>query len=55
MSNLTEASRLFRGSGRKILDPCKAVLEQGKQEISNILMEMGGVEERACTLLKDIE
>lgn len=51
----TEASKLFRPSGRKIMDLFKSALKQDKHEISSILRERADIEERACKMLKDME
>ena len=50
-----EASELFRRSGERIKVLCQAALRQNKQKISNILIEIAEIEERAYRLLKDVE
>ena len=52
VSNWTEASTLFRRSGEKIMKLCQAALKQDKQEISNNLLEIAEIEERAYRLLE---
>lgn len=54
VSNWTEASKLFRQSGKEIMRLCEAALRQDKQRISVALVEIAGIEERAYTLLKDV-
>jgi len=53
--NWTEASKLFRRSGRKIMDLSKSALKQDNQEISSTLREVADIEERARKMLKDME
>ncbi len=53
VSNWIEASRLFSRSGKKIMKLCKAALEQDKQEVSDILIEVADIEEQAYIMLKD--
>lgn len=52
VNSWTEASTLFRKSGEKIMKLCQAALKQDKQEISNSLLEIAEVEERAYRLLE---
>jgi len=52
VNNWTEASTLFRRSGNKIIQLCRAALKQDKQEISDILIEIADVEEQAYIILK---
>jgi len=51
----TEASTLFRQSGKEIMKLCKAALELDRQEISNSLTEIADIEERAYRLLTDLK
>ena len=55
VSNWTEASKLFRRSGKKIMRLCEAALKQDKQEVSAILIEVANIEERAYKMLEDVE
>jgi len=55
VSNWTEASILFRQSGKKIMKLCEAVLKQDKQEVSDILVEIADVEEQAYRMLKNVK
>jgi hypothetical protein len=50
----TEASKLFRRSGEEIIELCKAALKQDKHTISNMLMEIADIEERAYGLIRDL-
>jgi len=52
-SNWTEASTLFSRSGTVIMDLCKAALNHEKQQASDFLLEIAGIEEQAYRLLKD--
>lgn len=54
VSSWTEASILFRRSGKKIMQLCKAALKQDKQEVSDILMEIADIEEQAYRMLEDL-
>ena len=49
LTNWTEASTLFRRSGTVIMELCKAALNQEKQQASDFLLEIAGIEEQACT------
>jgi hypothetical protein len=53
ISNWTEASTLFRQSGREIMELCKAALKQDRQKASSVLMRISEIEEQAYRLLKD--
>ena len=55
VSNWTEASVLFRLSGQKIMRLCEAALKQDKQGVSDILIEIANIEERAYGMIKDVE
>jgi len=55
VSNWTEASILFRQSGKKIMKLCEAALKQDKQEVSDILVEIADVEEQAYRMLKNVK
>ncbi len=55
VSNWTEASILFRQSGKKIMQLCRATLRQDKQKISDFLMEIADIEEQAYIMLKGFE
>jgi len=55
VSNWSEASTLFRESGRKIMQLCEAALKQDRQKISDILLEIADVEEEAYIMLKSFE
>ena len=55
VSNWTEASTLFRKSGKEIMKLCKAALEQDKKEIANVLTEIADIEERAYGLLMSVK
>ncbi len=52
--NWTKASTLFRQSGNKIIQLCRAAMKQDRQGISSILMEIADVEEQAYRILKDL-
>jgi hypothetical protein len=52
--NWTEASTLFRQSGKKIMKLCEAALKQHKQEVADILTEIADIEERAYEMLKNV-
>lgn len=54
VNNWVEASKLFRDSGKEIIEVSKAALRQDKQTVSKILMEVAAIEERAYVLLKDV-
>jgi hypothetical protein len=51
----TEASTLFRNSGKKIMQLCETAMKQDKRGASNILTEIADIEERAYRLLKDAD
>jgi hypothetical protein len=53
VNNWVEASKLFRDSGKEIIEMSKAALKQDKQTVSKILMEIASIEERAYVLLRD--
>lgn len=53
LSNWTEASTLFRRSGTVIMELCKAALNQKKQQASDFLLEIAGIEGQAYGLLED--
>jgi hypothetical protein len=55
VGNWTEASMLFRRSGKKIMPLCRAALSQDKQEIAGILTKIADTEEQAYIMLKDFE
>ena len=46
-----EASKMFRSSGKEITDLCKASIEQNRERISEDLIKIADVEERAYGLL----
>jgi hypothetical protein len=48
----TEASTLFKLSGKKIMTLCEEALKQNRQEASNTLLEIAEIEEQAYRLLK---
>ncbi len=54
VSKWTEAAKLFRISGQKIMKLCEAALRQDKQQISRTLLEIAETEERAYKLIKDV-
>ncbi|MDH5795467.1 MAG: BtrH N-terminal domain-containing protein [Candidatus Bathyarchaeota archaeon] len=53
VSKWTQTSTLFRKSGRKITELCRAALDQDKQQVSNFLAEIADIEEQAYALLKE--
>jgi len=55
INNWSESSKLFRESGEKIIDLCKAALKQDTQKISALLRQIADLEEKAYELLKDIK
>ena len=55
VSNWTEASMLFRRSGKKIMQLCRAALNQDKREIADFLIKIADTEEQAYIMLKDFE
>lgn len=55
VSNWTEASILFRRSGKKIMQLCRAALNQDRKEVADILIEVADIEENAYIMLKDFE
>jgi hypothetical protein len=55
VSNWNESSILFRRSGEKIIQLCKAALKREKQKVSDILVEIANIEEQAYLMLKDVE
>jgi hypothetical protein len=52
VSKWTEAAKLFRESGEKIMKLCKAALKQDRHRMSAILTEIADVEESAYKLLR---
>ena len=52
VSGWTEASKLFRQSGERIIKLCQVALKQDKQSVSNTLTEIADIEEQAYKLLK---
>ena len=48
-----EASMLFRHSGKSIIELCKAAIQQDKQTVSTILIDIAHIEEHAYGLLQD--
>jgi hypothetical protein len=52
VSGWTEASKLFRQSGERIIKLCQVALKQDKQSVSNTLTEIADMEEQAYKLLK---
>jgi len=55
ISEWSEASELFKQSGKYIMSLCKAALNQGRDEISTILTKIADIEEKAYRLLKDLK
>jgi len=53
VSKWTQTSTLFRESGRKITELCKAALDQDKQQVSSFLAEIADIEQQAYRLLKE--
>lgn len=51
----TQASTLFRRSGKRIMEFCREALEQNKQEVSEILLEIADIEERAYRSIRDVK
>jgi hypothetical protein len=47
----SEASVLFRESGEKIIELCKAAMKQNRKEVSGRLLEIAEIEEKAYKLL----
>jgi hypothetical protein len=54
ISNWIQAASLFSKSGEKIKILCQAALSQNKQQISECLMEIAGIEEDAYQLVKKV-
>jgi hypothetical protein len=54
-SNWTETATLFRRSGKKIMQLCRAALKQEKQQVSDTLLVIANIEEEAYRKLKDVE
>jgi len=48
-----EASMLFRHSGKSIIELCKAAIQQDKQTVSTILIDIAHIEGHAYGLLQD--
>jgi len=55
VSNWSESSMLFRQSGERIMQLCKAALRQETPSVSDILLEVADIEEQAYNLLKDVK
>ena len=51
MDNWTEASTMFRRSGEKIIRLCEAAMKQNRTEVSEKLLEVAEIEEKAYKLL----
>ncbi len=47
----TEAAALFRRSGALIIELCKAAVQQNRKEVSDMLLTVAEIEEKAYTLL----
>jgi len=54
VKNWVEASKLFSDSGKEIIQMSRAALKQDKQTVSQILLKVATIEEKAYTLLKDV-
>jgi len=52
MDNWTTAAELFTGSGKLIMDICRAALKRDKNSISDLILEVAIIEEKAYELIK---
>jgi hypothetical protein len=47
-----KVSEMFQGSGKLIIDICKAAMKQDRKKISNIILRVADIEEEAYKILK---
>lgn len=52
VGNWIKASELFSKSGKLIIDICKSAMNRDKKAISDLLLEVADIEERAYQLVK---
>ena len=52
VGNWIKASELFSKSGKLIIDICKSSINRDKKAISDLLLEVADIEERAYQLVK---
>lgn len=52
MKNWTGASELFNQSGKLIIDICKAAMDRDRKAISDLILKVADIEERAYGLIK---
>lgn len=53
VSDWSESSKLFRQSGERIIDLCRAALRHDRREASTIITQIADLEEKAYEMLRD--
>jgi len=52
IENWTGASELFNQSGKLIIDICKAAMDRDRKTISDLILKVADIEERAYSLIR---
>ena len=53
MDNWTSAAELFTSSGKLIMDICRAAIKRDKKTISDLILEVAAIEEKAYKLVRE--